>query len=164
VRTTGGMPADAIAAAAPRIDALSMRVKPFVVLACGAALAAGCGQSKEEKAMADVCDARADMSKQVDTLKGLTASTVTTTKVTDSLKAIRDDLSKIADARGDLSDARRDQVQAANDQFAGKVRDTLATVARTVSAEDAKAQLTQAAQDLAGTYKGTYGKIDCSDT
>lgn len=161
MRTTGGMPADAIAAAAPRIDALSMRVKPFVVLACGAALAAGCGQSKEEKAMADVCDARADMSKQVDTLKGLTASTVTTTKVTDSLKAIRDDLSEVAGAQGDLSQDRRAQVQAANQQFKAQVQQVAGEVGRSLGAGEAKDQLTAAFDDLASTYRQTFAKVDC---
>ena len=69
---------------------------PFVVLALLACLAVGaCGQSKQDKAKSTVCDARADISKQVDKLKGLTPSTVTIDGVQSSLKAISSDLSKI---------------------------------------------------------------------
>ena len=49
-----------------------------VLIALLAALALGaCGESKEDKAKSTVCDARADISKEVDQLTGLTASTVT---------------------------------------------------------------------------------------
>ena len=117
--------------------------------------------SKSEKAMAQVCDARADIAKHVDGLKGLTLSSATTSQVTDSFAAIRKDLSTIADARRDLADENRDEVEAANDEFVATVRETAATVARTVSVGDAVSQLQGAVTKLAASYKDTYGKIDC---
>jgi hypothetical protein len=51
-------------------------------VACSAAVVmlaltlGACGESDEEKAQNQVCDARADIAKQVDELKGLTAATV----------------------------------------------------------------------------------------
>jgi methyl-accepting chemotaxis protein len=133
-----------------------------VVIGVGAYLIFGTGESKADKAMDDVCDARAGISQQVDTLRGLTPANASVDKVKTSVQAILDDLSKIAQARKDLADANREQVQQANQEFAAKVKDLAGTVARSVTAQDAKAQLAQAAQDLAGVYRTTYGKIDCS--
>lgn len=132
------------------------------VIAVVVVLIATGGQSKSDKAMADVCDARDGIAQQVDTLKGLTPSTVTADKVKGSLQAIGSDLSKIASARADLSDANSEQVKSANQAFATSVRGTLSTVGRSTSAATAKADLSKAAQDLAATYQTTYGKINCS--
>jgi hypothetical protein len=133
-----------------------------VVVGGGAYLIFGTGESKADKAMSDVCDARADISTQVDTLKGLTPSTASVDKVKSGVQAIGADLSKIAQARKDLAGANREQVQQANQQFAAKVRELAGTVARSVTAQDAAAQLSQAARDLAAVYQSSYGKIDCS--
>ena len=83
---------------------------------------AACGESKSEKAMADVCDARDDIATQVDHLKGLTLTTATGDEVRSGVQAIQNDLSKIRDARGDLTEEQRKDVEAANDAFAGTVR------------------------------------------
>ena len=48
--------------------------------------------SKQDDAKAQVCDARADISKQVDTLKGITVSAATLDQIQTSLKAIDTDL------------------------------------------------------------------------
>lgn len=132
-----------------------------VALATG--LLAGCGgQSKEEKATAQVCTARDDIGKHVDKLQGMTLSTATTSQIKDSLQAIRKDLSTIVDAQGDLSDQRRKDVQAANEQFRSSVRQTIQSVGSTVSVDAAKNQLQQAFQQLASTYHSTVGKINCA--
>jgi hypothetical protein len=138
-----------------------MRLASFIAIAL-MALVAGCGESKSDKAMADVCAARDDISKQVDQLKGMTISTATSNQVKDSLQAIRDDLSKIGKARADVSDDRRQQIDAANTKFTSSVRATLLDLGKTVSLEDASTQLKNAFQRLAATYKDTFGAIDCS--
>ena len=132
-----------------------------VVAAMGISLSA-CGTSKEDEAKNDVCDARADIQKQVDDLKGMTASTVTADQVSKSLQAIGDDLQKISDAQGDLSDDRRSQVEAANKAFAADVKEVGSTVLRSTSAEEAKTQLQQAVTNLSDTYSNTFAKVDCS--
>jgi hypothetical protein len=137
-----------------------MRLASFIAIAL-VAVVAGCGESKSDKAMADVCATRDDISKQVDQLKGMTLSTATSNQIKDSLQAIRDDLSKISDARGDLSDDRRQQIDAANTKFTSSVRATLLDLGKTVSVEDASTQLKNAFQRLAATYKDTFGAIDC---
>jgi len=133
-----------------------------ILMLLSAALAlAACGQSQQEKAKTKVCDARADVAKQVDELRGLTLSTATVDGVTANLKAIRDDLGKIANAQSDLSGARRDQVKAANQAFADQVRSIAQNVGRSLSVTDAKTQLKDATTQLASTYEQTLGRIDC---
>jgi uncharacterized protein YjbJ (UPF0337 family) len=141
-------------------------MKPSIaclLLAVVAALALGaCGESKEDKAKSAVCDARSDISKQVDKLKGLTVSTVTIDGVQESLKAIRSDLSKIKDAQGDLSSDRRQQVEDANKAFTSQVQSVVGSVGKSTSLSDAKAQLTSAVQNLAAAYQQSFARVDCS--
>jgi hypothetical protein len=136
---------------------------PFLLAALlmPAALLAGCGQSASDKAKSQVCDARADIAKQVKTLQGLTLSTATTSQIKDGLTSIRNDLSKIADARGDLSGELKKQVQAANSEFAASVKDTVGKMGRSISLATAKTQISQALQDLATSYQNTFAKLDC---
>jgi len=122
---------------------------------------AACGESKEDKARAQVCSARAEISKQVDQLKSLTLATATTTKVKDSLASIRKSLGDIRTGRKDLSGQRRKDVEAANDAFTSTVRQTLATVGTSVSAEDARAQVKGALEQLATSYRNSLGALKC---
>jgi hypothetical protein len=129
------------------------------------ALLAGCGgKSKEEKAMANVCSARADIKKQVDQLQGLTLTTATLVQVQDSLKAIGDDLSTIADNQGDLSKNRRNDVKAANDAFKAQIKTIGDTIGSSLSIENAKTQLSSALGQLGATYSSAFSKIDCSSS
>lgn len=127
-----------------------------------AALLAGCGQSAADKAKSQVCDARDDIAKQVKTLSGLTLSTATTSKISDSITAIRNDLSKIAKAQGDLSGQRKQQVEAANTEFVNAVKDTAGKIGTSLSLKNAKTQFSQALQNLATSYQNTFAKLDCS--
>jgi hypothetical protein len=141
-------------------------MKPFIAVLLIALLAAlglgACGESKQDKAKSSVCSARSDMSKQVDQLKGLTASTVTIDGVQSSLKAIRDDLAKIKDAQGDLSGSRRQQVQDATKTFTSQVQSVAGSIGKSTSISDAKAQLTSALQQLGDAYKQSFARLDCS--
>ena len=128
------------------------------VLLASLALAACGGDSKAEAAKSTVCNARADISKQVDQLKGMTASTFTTGAASKSLSAIRSRLGDIKGAQGDLADDRRQAVQQANKKFAARCRSVVKQVFRSTSAAEAKTQLTSAFQQLADTYKQTYAQ------
>jgi len=138
-----------------------MRAALPIIVALAVALVSCGGDSKEEKAQNQVCDARADISKQVDKLKGMTVATVSTDAVSQSLSAISSDVSKIASAQGDLSDERRQQVQSANQEFAKQIRGIAQQIATTKSAADAKSALTSALQKLGDAYKQTFAKVDC---
>jgi hypothetical protein len=143
-----------------------MAMRRFIaslLLALIAALALGaCGESKEDKAKTAVCDARADIGKQVDQLKGLTISTATAGAVQQSLEAINSDLSKIKDAQGDLSDDRRKQVEAANKTFTSQLQSITASLGSSTSLSEVKSQLTSALQQLAAAYRQSFARVDCS--
>jgi hypothetical protein len=131
-------------------------------LALGLGLAfAACGESDEEKAKADVCDARDDIQANVKELQSLTLETATTDKVRSSLNAIKDDLAKIADAQGELSDGQKQQVQKANEAFKSKVKAVGEDLGQSVSIEDAAKQLKSALAELATTYQQSFAPIDC---
>jgi uncharacterized phage infection (PIP) family protein YhgE len=140
-------------------------MKPSIVFALIAIFAAlglnACGESKQDKAKSTVCDARADISKQVDELKGLTPSTVTVDGVQKNLKAISSDLSKIKDAQGDLSSDRRKQVQDATKTFTSQLQNIAGSIGKSTSLSEAKAQLTSALQQLGDAYKQSFAKVDC---
>jgi chromosome segregation ATPase len=135
----------------------------FLLIALLAALGlAACGESRQDKAKKSVCSARSDLSKQVDQLKGLTASTVTVDGVQNSLKAISSDLSKLKDAQGDLSADRREQVEDATKTFTSQLQSIAGSVGKSTSLSEAKAQLTSALQQLGDAYNQSFARVDCS--
>jgi hypothetical protein len=134
-----------------------------LVLASMALAAAGCGgDSAEEKAQTQVCDARASIQKSITSLKGLTLSTATTGEISQHLESIRKELGTIRSAQGDLNADRRAELQSANDKFADTIRTSAQTVLRSSSAQEASTALRQAAEQLEATYKSTLSPIDCS--
>jgi hypothetical protein len=140
-----------------------MRLASCVPAVVALALALGaCGDSSEEKAQTTVCDARADIGKQVDELKSLTPATVTSDAVKQSLDAIKNDLSDISGAQSELSSDRRSEVEAANKAFASSVQGIASEALRSLSAADAKTALVTALQQLEASYKDTFAPVDCS--
>jgi hypothetical protein len=133
----------------------------LVAFALGACGGSGSGSSKQDKAKQQVCSARDDMAKQVDTLKGLTLSTATLDTVQTSLKAIDDDLTKIKDATGDLSGDTKSQLQKANQEFVTKVNSIASSLLKTSSLNQAQSQATAALQQLADAYQQTFAKFSC---
>ena len=134
----------------------------LLLSALGLGLAfAACGQSDEEQAKGDVCDAKDDIQANVKELQSLTLGTATTDKVRSSLSAIKDDLAKIADAQGQLSEDQKQQVQKANDAFKSKVKAVGADLGQSLSIEDAAKQLKSDLAELGTTYKQSFAPIDC---
>jgi hypothetical protein len=132
----------------------------LLIVVVVAVIAVAGGDSKSDKAMAQICGARSDIAQQLKSLQGLEAGTARDQART-SLQAIVDDLKTIASARADLSGERRDQVQAANQTFVAAVRDAAGGVTNLASLQSAAGDVGQAAKQLAQTYKATYGKFDC---
>ena len=139
-----------------------MRLASCIPAVVALALALGaCGESSEEKAQTTVCDARADIGKQIDELKSLTPATVTTDAVKQSLDAIKKDLSDISGAQSDLSGDRRSEVEAANKAFASSVQGVASEALRSLSAADAKTALVTALQQLEASYQDALAPLDC---
>ena len=138
-----------------------MKVLALVsALFLGLAVAA-CGESDEEKAKNDVCDARAEVEKNVKDLQGLTLGTATTDQVQTNLKGIRDGLAKIGDARANLSDANKQQVEKANETFKSQMQALLDDVGQSTSLQDAAKQLKTDIANLASAYQDSLGTVDC---
>jgi hypothetical protein len=132
-----------------------------MVLLLMAGIAVGCGESDEEKAQNDVCDARDDIEKQVNELADLTLSTATVEGVQSNLNAIQDDLETIAGAQGNLNDQRRQEVESANEEFKSELESIASGLTSDLSLSGAEQKLRNAAQQLASSYKQTFAQIDC---
>ena len=126
-----------------------------------AVAAVGCGESDEEKAQTQVCDARADLKKQVDDLAGLTASTATVDGVEEDLNAIEEDLNQIKDAQGDLNEERKQEVESATQEFTSEVEAVANDLTSDLSLSGAQAKLETAGKQLASSYQQTFAQIDC---
>ena len=139
-----------------------MRAACSAVVVVMLALALGaCGESDEEKAQNTVCDAKADIGKQVDELKSLTPATVTTDAVTQNLDAIKNDLKDISDAQSDLSSDRRSEAEAANKEFTSSVQGIASQLGSSLSASDAKAGVASALQQLEASYQKAFAQVNC---
>jgi glutamyl-tRNA reductase len=150
-------PARMVSVSVPR-----SRRRAALALILSAALGlAACGESDEEKAQNQVCDARANISKQVDEIKSLTPATATVDGVRQNVSSIQDSLKDIASAQKTLSDDRRQQVKAATDQFTQQLSSIVQQALRSLSLSDARTQLQSAVSQLASAYSNSLGKIDC---
>jgi hypothetical protein len=137
------------------------------LVAAALALSA-CGESQADKAQAEqdqaqsqVCDARADIKKQVDALSGLTLATATVNGVTENLDAIKTSLGKIRDAQGDLNAERQKQVKDANQAFQSQLTTIAKSLRENLSLAEAGAQIKAAATQLTDSYSQTLGRVDC---
>jgi capsule polysaccharide export protein KpsE/RkpR len=137
------------------------RAIPLLMAAALLALA-GCGQSSSDKAKKQVCDARADLSKQVDKLTSMTPQTGSLSAIQDGLAAIQTDLKKIRDVQGDLNQGRKAQVQQATQEFQSQLNSIVSGATSNLTLSNAATQLQAAAQQLATSYKQTLAKVDCS--
>ena len=126
-----------------------------------AATAAGCGESDEEKAQTQVCDARADLKQQVDELAALTPATATADGVEENLNAIEDDLNQMKDAQGDLNEERKQEVESATQEFGSEVEAVANDLTSDLSLSGAQAKLETAGKQLASSYQQAFAQIDC---
>jgi hypothetical protein len=131
------------------------------VLAIAAVGVGACGESDQEKAQNQVCDARADIKKQVDELTSLTLSTATVDGVKQNLNAIKDDLQKMKDAEGNLDGQRKLEVESATQVFGSKVQSILSDVGSGTSLSAAASQLRSALEQLGKSYQQALAPLDC---
>jgi hypothetical protein len=139
-----------------------MRSRLTLAFLVSAVALAGCGQSAQDKAKKQVCDARTEISKQVDYLKRLTLTTATVSGVENSVKSIGTSLKKVADAEPQLTSQRKQQAQAANAAFTSELQSLAANVGKNISLTNAATTLKSAVQGLVDTYQKTLAPISCS--
>jgi hypothetical protein len=144
--------------------------KPPAVAAVllGTLALAACGESSQEKAMAQVCSARNEISKQVTKLEGLTISTNTLNEAKASFEAIGNDLTKIKNAQPNLAPARKEQIQSATNTFQSQLNAIASGVASGLTSgsiesalKNAAPQLKSALSKLATDYKQALAPISC---
>ncbi len=121
-----------------------------------------CGESSQEKAKAQVCEARSDISKQVKTLSELTLSTNILTEAKTGLEAIGKDLTKIKDAQPNLEPARKEQVQAATHTFETQISSILSELVSKPSLSKLETQLKSSLTQLATSYRKALTPLNCS--
>jgi hypothetical protein len=134
----------------------------FIGLLAGALGLCSCGESSQEKAKAQVCEARSDISKQVKTLSELTLSVSAPSEAKTGLEAIAKDLTKIKDAQPDLEPARKEQVQAATHTFETQVSSILSELVSKPSLGKLETQLKSSLTQLAGSYEKALAPLNCS--
>lgn len=137
------------------------RVLTILLLLCAVAVAA-CGQSAQDKAKAQVCDARQDISKQIAALQSLTLSTGSIDQLKTALTSIGSDLTKIKDAQGPLTDARKQQLETATQTFTSQVTSIATSLLSSSSISGAEAQLKSAVTQLGDAYQQVLEPVNCS--
>jgi hypothetical protein len=128
-----------------------------------------CGESSEEKATAQVCSARSEISKQVEKLEALTISSSAPAEAKASVEAINASLHKISEAAPNLPSARKEEVKAADTAAkASLVALTAGAVSAAKSggaeaaAKSAQAQLKTTAATFGAAYKHAFDELKCS--
>jgi hypothetical protein len=140
-------------------------VKPLVlaliVLSCGAFALSACGESKEDKAKKQVCSARSDIAKQMDSLKSVTISSSTPNDVKTAVNEIKSDLSKMKDAQPDLAPGRKQQVKTATQTFGTQLQQIVSSAVTGLTATNARSQIQAAVTSLQSAYKQALAPIAC---
>jgi hypothetical protein len=140
--------------------------KPFALAALGllTLTLVACGESAEDKAKAQVCNARANISKEITKLSELPLSTNLPSEIKSGAEAIGKNLTTIKDEQDKLAPARKEQVQTASSTFANQVSSIVSGLLSTksLSLTNAEAQLKSAATQLKNSYKAALAPINCS--
>ncbi len=138
------------------------KASAIVALLLGVLVLAGCGESSQEKAKAQVCTARSDISKQVRMLSELTLSTSIITQAKTGLEAIGSDLMKIKDAQPNLEPARKEQIEVATHTFETQVTSIITGLASNPSLSNVEKQLKSSLSQYAKSFEQALAPVDCS--
>ncbi len=140
-------------------------VIPLVAIAL-----AGCGESAEEKATAQVCSSTKEIRAQLSKLSDLSLSSKALEEIKDAAGVMKQEAGKIKEAVPNLPSARKGEVEAAQKILQTELIAAAATLASTVkSSGHAEAVLRQsepqvkaAVAGLAASYKLAYEALKCS--
>ena len=138
------------------------KTSAIIALLLGALVLAGCGESSQEKAKAQVCTAKSDISKQVKMLSELTISTNLLTQAKDGLEAIASDLTTIKDAQPTLAPARKEQISSATHTFEAQISSIITGLVSNPSLSNAEKQLKASLTQYSKSFEQALAPIDCS--
>ena len=140
-----------------------MRRSITAVLAIAVVAFAGCGdgESDQERAQNQVCDARADIQKQLSELGSSRLETVTLDGIKQRLNAIKDDLAKMKDAEAQLDDQRKQQVESASKTFGSQIESAVRDLGTSRSLSGALTELQNHLIQLRDGYQKALAPIDC---
>jgi hypothetical protein len=143
---------------------LSSLCRPAAAVAVllSAAAFSACGESAQDKAKAQVCDARADISKQISTLSALPISTSAISEAKTGVEAIGNDLKKIKDAQPDLRPAVKQEVEKATEGFQKQLSSTASGVTAGLSLGNAKSQVKTSLTQLGESFRQSLAPLSCS--
>ncbi len=142
----------------------------IAVIALVALALAGCGESAEEKATAQVCSATKEIRAQLSKLSDLSLSSKAPEEIKDAAGVMKQEAGKIKEAAPNLPSARKSEVESAQKVLQAGLIAAAATLASTVkSSGDVEAVLKQsepqvkaAVVGLAASYKLAYEALKCS--
>jgi hypothetical protein len=144
------------------VSRVTSRSLAVVAVLASALVFASCGESSQEKAKSQVCEARSDITKQVKMLSELTLSTNLLTEAKTGLEAIGKDLTKVKDAQPNLEPARKEQVQAATNTFEAQVSSILSEMVSKPSLSKLETELKSSLKQLATAYEKALAPLNCS--
>jgi hypothetical protein len=144
------------------------RPPAIAALLLSAVALAACGESAQEKAKAEVCGSRSEISKQITKLQGLTLSSNSLTEAKAGIEAITKELTKIKNAQSKLDPARKQQVQSASESFATQLSSIAGGLVSSLGAgniesalKNAGPQVKAALNKLSGAYQQALAPISC---
>jgi hypothetical protein len=120
------------------------------------------GESDEERAQNRVCDARADVQRQLNELENLSVTTATLDGIERRITAIKDGVATIRDAAGDLAEQRRSQIQASSATFGSQVQSILDDLGKGGSLKRGLTELQNSLIQLRDSYQNNLAAIDCA--
>jgi hypothetical protein len=128
-----------------------------------------CGESSGEKATAQVCSARSEISTQVQTLESLTLSSSAASEAKTSVEAISRSLDKIKEEAPKLPSARKEEVEVAQKAAEVALTSMTASALSAVTSGGVEAalksvepQLKTTAAALTAAYKHAFDELKCA--
>ena len=131
---------------------------------------AGCGESSEEKARAEVCSASKEISTQITKLEGLPINSSFPAEAKASVEAIDKSLKSVKSAAPNLETARKEEVEAGTTAFETEIATITASIAKSAvhsgnteaALRAAEPQIRAAEAQLTADYKKAFEALKCS--
>jgi hypothetical protein len=142
----------------------------IAVIPVAALVLAGCGESAEEKATAQVCSSTKEIRAQLSKLSELSISSKAPEEIKDAAAVIQKEAGKVKESAPNLPSARKSEVESAQKALQSELIAAATALASSVkSSGDAQAVLKQsepqvkaAVAGLAGSYRQAFEALKCS--